>query len=66
MLCEVIEDYPTLHRPLQDCLALGRLRNSIHFHVVVAVDRPNDRLFIITVYKPDEQEWENDWRTRKR
>lgn len=65
-LCEVIEDYPAQHRPLPDCLTLGKLRNGINFHVVVAVDVPNDRLFIITVYKPDEEEWENDWRTRKR
>jgi hypothetical protein len=65
-LSEVIEDYPTLHRPLPDCLVLGWLPCGEPFHAVIAVDEINDRLFVVTVYKPSPEEWEHDWRTRKR
>ena len=66
LACEIIEDYQTLTRPLPDCLVLGLLAHGVIFHAVVAIDAPNDRLFIVTVYWPSEEEWENDWRTRKR
>ena len=62
---ELIEDYPTLHRPLPDCLVLGWLATGEPFHVVVAVDEANRRLFVVTVYKPTSEEWNDDWRTRK-
>ena len=64
--CKVIEDYPTLHRPLPDCLALSWLAPNNPIHAVVAVDIERDRLLIVTVYVPNHKEWENDWRTRKR
>ncbi|MBS1253679.1 MAG: hypothetical protein MAG451_02732 [Anaerolineales bacterium] len=63
--CDVIEDYPTLHRPLPDCLVLGYLDDDHPVHVVVAIDTDQDRILIVTVYQPSEQEWEDDWRTRK-
>lgn len=63
---EIIEDYPALHRPLPDCLVLGWLTENIPFHAVVAIDGVNARLFVVTVYEPGQEEWENDWRTRKR
>lgn len=62
---EVIEDYPTLHRPLPDCLALSYLATGEPLHAVIAIDQANDRLFIVTVYKPSREEWQDDWRTRK-
>ncbi len=64
--CEIIEDYPALHRPLPDCLVMGWLATGEPFHAVIAVDEANDRLLIVTVYKPSPEEWEDDWRTRKR
>jgi hypothetical protein len=63
---EVIEDYPTLHRPLPDCLVLGWLLGEGPIHAVIAIDKAKDRLFVVTVYKPSPEEWENDWRTRKK
>jgi hypothetical protein len=63
--CEVIEDYPTAHRPLPDCLVLGRLASDSPVHSVVAIDEINDRIFIVTVYRPSAERWKNDWRTRK-
>ncbi len=64
--CEVIEDYPTQHRPLPDCLVLGILEYSDPLHAVVAIDETNDRIFIVTVYRPVKERWENDWRTRRK
>ena len=66
LACEIIEDYQTLTRPLPDCLVLGLLTQGVIFHAVVAIDAPSDRLFIVTEYRPSVEEWENDWRTRKR
>ena len=63
---EVIEDYPTEHRPLPDCLVLGWLATGEPFHAVIAIDEANDRLFVVTVYEPSPEEWEDDWRTRKK
>ncbi len=64
--CEVIEDYPSGPRPLPDCLVLGWLAPGAPFHAVIAVDQILGRLFVVTVYKPAQEEWQNDWRTRKR
>ena len=63
--CTVIEDYPALHRPLPDCLVLGYLASHEPVHVVVGIDEDSDRLFVITVYKPSFEEWQDDWKTRK-
>lgn len=63
--CEVIEDYPAAHRPLSDCLVLGWVKVNVPVHSVIAIDEIKGRLFVVTVYRPDVEEWENDWRTRK-
>lgn len=64
--CDLIEDYPVLHRPLPDCLVLAWLMPGEPVHAVVAIDLERDRIFMVTVYKPSEEEWEDDWRTRKK
>jgi hypothetical protein len=64
--CELIEDYPVLHRPLPDCLVLAWLTPGEPVHAVVAIDLERDRIFMVTVYKPSEEEWGDDWRTRKK
>jgi hypothetical protein len=63
---EVIEDYPIAHRPLPDCLVLSWLAAGEPLHAAVAVDEVNDCLFVVTVYRPSKEDWENDWRTRKK
>src|SRR5260221_9489991 len=63
--CTTIEMYPDGHRPLPDCLVLGWLSPSDPLHAVVAVDTPNDRVFVVTVYRPDPRRWSDDW-TRRR
>ncbi len=62
---EVIEDYPTLHRPLPDCLVLGTMPSGEPIHAVIAIDTQANKLFVVTIYCPSLEEWENDWRTRK-
>jgi hypothetical protein len=64
--CEIIEDYPQEHRKLPDCLVVGWLPDGLPVHACVGVDETNRRILIITVYRPTEEKWENDWRTRKR
>ena len=62
---DVIEDYPHLHRPLPDCLVLGWVTSTRPVHVVVAIDEELDRILVVTVYQPLEEEWKDDWKTRK-
>jgi hypothetical protein len=62
---DIIEDYPTLHRSLPDCLVLAWVKSAIPIHVVAAIDEESDRILVVTVYQPAEEEWEDDWRTRK-
>jgi len=63
--CEIVEDYCAQHRPLPDCLVLGWLTPGEPVHAVVATHVKRDRIFVVTVYRPSEEEWEDDWRTRK-
>jgi hypothetical protein len=49
---------------LPGCLILGFI-DSDPLHAVIAIDRDFDRIFVITVYKPSLERWENDWKTRK-
>jgi hypothetical protein len=63
---QVIEDYPATHRPLPDCLVLANLADGRPLHVVIAIDEPNDRIFVVTVHIPTRDRWEDDWRTRRK
>lgn len=60
-----IENYPIVHRPLPDCLALGLLASGEPFHAVLAIDSDSDILVVVTVYRPSSEEWDNDWTKRR-
>lgn len=62
--CELVEDYPTEGRPLPDCLVLG-FEGDRPLHIVTAIDEDFDRIFIVTVYQPLPERWEDDWKRRK-
>jgi len=47
-------------------LVLDWLTPNEPLHAVVAIDLERDRIFMVTVYRPGEEEWEDDWRTRKK
>lgn len=60
---EIIEDYPGDRRG-HSCLILGLGNRGRPIHVVCA---PKDEyLAIITAYVPNEEEWEKDFKTRKK
>jgi hypothetical protein len=59
----LIEDYPEDARG-QSCLMLGWGQEGRPLHVVCA-PKP-DYLAIITTYLPSPEQWEQDWRTRRK
>lgn len=59
----VIEDYPEDGRG-HSCLILGQGYENRPLHVVCA-PKP-DYLAVITAYLPNSNQWERDWRTRKK
>jgi len=60
---EVIEDYPEDRRG-HSCLMLGFGIEGRPVHVVCSPK--DDYVAIITAYIPDEREWEDDFRTRRK
>lgn len=62
---ECIEAYPSVGRPFPDALFLGWV-GSRPVHVVAAFDTVGQRIYVITVYEPDLDHFEPDFRTRRR
>jgi hypothetical protein len=62
---KVIEEYPLQHRFLPDCLTLAFIVSGQPIHCVIGINEPQDYILIVTVYQPNAEEWEHDWRTRK-
>ncbi|MFH2092822.1 MAG: DUF4258 domain-containing protein [Pseudomonadota bacterium] len=58
---EIIEDYPEDARG-HSCLVLGTTDRPIH----VVCSPKQDYLAIITAYLPDKQDWEENFKTRKK
>ncbi len=59
---EIIEQYPNDY-PYPSCLVLGYMNNNAPIHVCVGIG--DGKLWIITAYFPNTNEWENDFKTRK-
>jgi len=59
----IIKEYPEDH-PHPSCLMLGKNAKSQALHVVCGVSE--DTLWLITAYYPDPDEWEPDYKTRRR
>lgn len=60
----IIEDYPDDPRG-PSCLVLGITQAGKPLHVVCG-KTGDDQLLVITAYEPNLEEWEADWRTRKK
>ena len=60
---KIIQEYPDDH-PYPSCLILGRDRRNRPIHAVCGASE--EALWLITAYRPDLSEWENDWATRRR
>jgi hypothetical protein len=60
---EIVEDYPD-EKPFPTALFLGRFQGE-PFHVVAALDSLSGCCFVITVYRPDVNHFESDYKTRR-
>lgn len=61
---EIVEEYPD-DSPYPSCLALGYNKSRRPIHIVFSVDKSEKRVYIITVYEPDPEKWESDFKRRK-
>jgi hypothetical protein len=61
---DAIEEYPD-DTPFPSRLVLG-WRGGRPLHVVAADDPGTDQTVVITVYQPDPNRWEANFRTRRR
>lgn len=61
---EIIESYPE-DKYLPSHLVYSRFQNT-HFHVLFGVDIENMNVRIITAYRPNPEEWSEDFKRRLR
>lgn len=61
--CQVVENYPEDQRGAS-CLVLGFTEYGLPIHAVCGISLPHI-LIIITVYRPDPEQW-IDWKIRRR
>lgn len=61
---QVIEDYPD-DSPYPSRLVLG-WHESRPIHVVAAHNEEENETIVITVYEPDPQKWDSDFRRRRK
>jgi len=59
---KIIEQYPSDY-PYPSCLIHCHLESDKHLHVVVGLG--DGRLWIVTAYYPDGEEWKDDFTARK-
>jgi len=60
----IIEPYPDAPRG-PSCLILGFSKSGKPLHIVCG-NIEEEEILIVTAYEPDPEEWEKDWKTRKR
>jgi hypothetical protein len=60
---KIIDAYPE-DKYLPSYLVYSEWQGDI-FHILFAVDTEGDNVRIITVYRPDPDEWEEDFKTRR-
>ena len=60
---EIIEQYPD-DKYYPSCLVLCFRVNGKPLHLVCSIG--NNKIYIITLYDPDSEHWEKDFKTRRR
>jgi hypothetical protein len=60
---EIVEEYSD-DEPYPSALFLGCIEGQ-PLHVVAAFDSMSDNCFVITTYKPDQDHFESDYKTRR-
>jgi len=63
--CNVIESYSE-DKPLPSYLVIGFTKNERPLHILVALDKIEGYIWIITVYEPDQTIWSNQMTKRKK
>ena len=63
--CEIIEDYQD-DFPLPSCLCLGFDMIGRPIHCVIALDRENNNIRMVTVYRPDPLRWDKNFKKRRK
>lgn len=63
--CEIIEDYRD-DFPLPSCLCLGYDNSDRPIHFVVALDRENNNIRMVTIYRPDPLRWNEHFKQRRK
>lgn len=62
---EIIEKNPK-SKPYPSCLVLGWVRSGDPLHIKCSMGTKEPKLRIVTVYEPSDEEWESDYKTRKK
>jgi hypothetical protein len=60
---EIIEEYPE-DKPYPSCLILGFTKANKPIHMVFSINHEERAVIIITVYVPDRNRWEDNFRRR--
>jgi hypothetical protein len=63
--CTIVEEYPD-DRPYPSVLVLGRTNEGRPVHVVCAYAPEDDQLIVITMYEPDPNRWDDEFRQRRK
>ena len=63
--CNLIESYSE-DKPLPSYLVIGFTKNERPLHILVALDKIEGYIWIITVYEPDQTIWSNQMTKRKK
>ncbi len=61
---EMIEEYPE-DKPFPSCLVFGFTEKQKPVHIVIAIDSDDQIIWVITVYSPSKEEWEDGFKRRK-
>jgi len=61
---EILEEYP-MDKYLPSYLVYSRYEDRV-FHVLFAVDIEGDNVRVVTAYYPSLNEWEGDFKTRRK
>ena len=63
--CNLIESYSE-DKPLPSYLVIGFTKNERPLHILVALDKIEGYIWIITVYEPDQTIWSDQMTKRKK
>lgn len=63
--CNVIESYSE-DKPLPSYLVIGYTKNKRPLHIIVALDKIERHIWIITVYEPNQTKWSDQMTKRKK